>query len=175
MATGVAYKPVKSANDLYQSSVATNYQRDQVTGELYKTSGSNVRTIIPEQFRSAILRFAEGSANNSFTKIYTVPAGKVFILASGSLSFGSKPAASFSSNARFNISKDGGATYSTICRLVSADAVASCGNQVINPNALMVLDESWEIYVSTNSSNVQAYAQVQGYEINKSDYLGIFN
>lgn len=176
MTTGVAYKPVKSANDLYQSSVSTNYQRDQVTGELYKTSGSNVRTIIPEQFTSAKFICEDDSATNSDNDIYTVPAGKVFFLATANLDESNSSAlAGLGSTARLRYSTNGGVSYKSLIRIngVPGSNFGKCLS--IYPSALMVFDENTIFNVSSPNANLAAMGCVMGYEINKSEYLGIFN
>ena len=89
MANLVAYKPILSKADIYQSSVQTNYVKDQTTGELFKTSGLNTRSSIQEQCPSAQLfggTILISSPGGSQT-YYTVPDGKILILMEMNVSF----------------------------------------------------------------------------------------
>jgi len=88
-----AYKPVLSTKDVYQTSQDTNYQRDQTTGALFLKSGSNVRTILTEQFKSGVFEYNDGTVvGGGSTVLRTVPAGKVLLLMSVSLQISHKAA-----------------------------------------------------------------------------------
>lgn len=175
MAKAVAYKPFKSVNDTYQTSVSTNYQKDQTTGQLFKTSGDNVKTIIPEMYKSAVLVYG-GTAikNNTSAKAYTVPAGKVFILCWAQMSACWTNAAAYNDVAEF-YADGGGTSLTTFFRVQPSPAVAGQETNTSTPTITMVYPE--DCYFEVNSSDVTMYAsgRVVGYEIDKSEYLGVFN
>lgn len=176
MATEKAFVGNPSNNDFYQSSVSTNYQRDQVTGELFKTSGNNVRTIIPEQFKSAKFINEDQTATNTDNDIYVVPTGKVFILTFAFLNVCNTNAIlSLGSTGRLRYSTNGGATYKALLRFMGTVGVSFSNNQGLTPSAYMVFDQLTEFNVSSSNNALAATATVMGYEIEKSEYLGVFN
>lgn len=173
----VVFKPADvGIKDNYQSSVGTNYYRDQTTGELFKTSGNNVRTIIPEQYKTAKFICEDDSATGSDNDIYQVPAGKVFILCTANLDESNAAAlAGLGSTARLRYSTNGGGSYKSLIRIngVGGSNFGKCLS--IYPSALMVFDENTIFNVVSPSANLAAMACVMGYEIEKSEYLGVFN
>lgn len=168
----VVYKPIGTAiNDKYQTSVSTNYVRDQITGELFKTSGLNVRTIIPEMFRSAKFVGDFGDASASSDVFYTVPAGKVFIVLQVAAT-SSCEANSFGNNTHLYVTYNGtdfhlSGGYGTTAGGIFAHS--------INTASILVCDEGDSFKVSTSNAKVKIWASVCGYEIDKSEYLGTFN
>ncbi len=175
MANAVAYKPVGSKNDLYQSSVATDYKRDQVTGQLFKTSGENVRTIIPEMYKTAELVYGGTSIkNNTTAKAYTVPQGKVFVLCWAQLSSCWTNVAAYNHVSEFYA--DGGGTNLTVLfRIQPSPSVAGQETNTSTPTITMVYPEGCYFEVNSSNASIYASARVVGYEISKSEYLGIFN
>jgi hypothetical protein len=171
MAKLVAYKPIKSASDTYQTSVSTNYQKDQTTGELFKTSGNNVRTIIPEQFKSAKLIARNNYASNGYNTIYTIPAGKVFILTSAA--FWQNAAALTTGNSGQLRVVLGATTYPLV--EIRGTAAASNISFPLTYSALMVFQENFKFEVGNATANLTTGASVLGYEIDSSEYLGVFN
>jgi len=176
MAKAVVFKPIGVAlKDNYQGSVSTNYQRDQVTGELFKTSGSNVRTIIPEQFKTAKFINEDDSATNSDNDVYIVPAGKIFVMTFAFLNVCCTNAvASLGSTGRLRY-RIGGGAYKALLRFMAPVGVSFSNNQGLTPSAYMVFDELTEFNVSSSNAAVAATSTVMGYEIDKSEYLGVFN
>jgi hypothetical protein len=173
----VVFKPADvGVKDNYQSSVGTNYYRDQTTGELFKTSGNNVRTILPEQFKTAKFINEDDSATNSDNNVYIVPAGKVFILTFAFLNVCCTNAvASLGSTGRLRYSTNGGGTYKSLLRFMAPVGVSQSNNQGLTPSAFMVFDQLTEFNVASSNNAVAATATVMGYEIDKAEYLGIFN
>jgi hypothetical protein len=174
MASAVAYKPVLSENDLYQSSVSTNYYKDQTTGKLFLSSGTNTRTIIPEQFKTAKLIGASASASNTTTSIYTIPAGKVFILTSAQVCTNWNNAIALLTNFG-NLRYQNGGVPVSIIRTFACPAQAGSVSSNLNPSSILVFDENFTFEVSSNSANMNCGGCILGYEIDKSEYLGVFN
>ena len=167
----VAFKPIKSQNDTYQTSVSTSYAKDQTTGELFKTSGNNVRTIIPEQFKTAKLATQDDYASNTYNDVYEVPQGKVFVLTSAY--FWQNANAGTTGNAgAFRVDINGTKYNLTYMR---GTAAASNISFPLTYSALMVFDEGDTFEVGNATANLTTGAGVVGYEIDKSEYLGYFN
>jgi len=81
MASEVAYKPSISAKDTgYLQSQDTSWAKDSVTGELFKTTSINAKTIIPKIYSSAVLVTHDNFAENDENSVYIVPANKTFLL-----------------------------------------------------------------------------------------------
>lgn len=172
MAKAVVFKsPKVSVKDVYQSSVGTNYQRDQVTGELFKTSGNNVKTILPEMFRTAKFAGDFGDASASSNVFYTVPTGKVFIVLQIAAT-SSCEASSFGNNTHLYVSRGG-----TEFHLSGGYGTTTGGifSHSINTSSILVLNEGDYFKVSTSNAKVKIWASVCGYLVEKSEYLGIFN
>lgn len=171
MAKGVAYKPIKSAGDVYQGSVSTNYQKDQTTGELFKTSGMNVRTIIPEMYKTATIAGDFGDASASTDVFYTVPAGKVFIVLQIAAT-SSCEASSYGNNTHLYV------TYKNVDFHLSGGYGSTAGGifaHSINTSSLMVLNAGDSFKLLTSNAKTKIWASVIGYLIDKSEYLGVFN
>ena len=171
----VAYKPIKSQNDTYQTSVSTAYSKDQTTGELFKTSGTNVKTIIPEMYKSAVLKYG-GTAikNNASAKAYTVPAGKVFILCWAQMSSCWTNAAAYNDVAEF-YADGGGAALTVFFRVQPSPGVAGQETNTTTPSITMVYPEGCYFEVNSSDTTMYCSGRVCGYEIDASEYLGVFN
>ena len=172
MAKATIYKPILSKNDVYQESVNTNYQRDQTTGELFKTSGNNVRTIIPEQIKCEnLIQKQLIVSNTSFDNLYIVPKGYVFILNYVTL------------QSSFNISA---ATITSVreCKLTLGNSstigishtifhvngsISQFGfSDVITPSNTLIYDQDARFKL-TSDINSSCSASISGYLIKKSD------
>jgi len=173
MVKAVAYKPVLSKSDVYQGSVSTNYQKDQTTGELFKTSGNNVKTIIPEMFASAqfISDFSDGSG--AINDVYTVPAGKVFIILgiSATTSF---QASSYGNSGLVDYKSAAGVRKARLCGGYGSDTAGSYTHN-LSWASLLVMDSGEYIECGSSNAKVKVFCSVYGYEVKKSEYLGVFN
>ncbi len=162
MPKAVAYKPVTSQNDIYQASQTTNYQRDQTTGALFLKSGSNVRTIIQEQFKTATVQYNEGTTVAGSTSLYTVPAGKVFLLTSLALQI---------SHDAGTLAVDGWLRLGGVAVLKGyGAAVAGSYITSISFPVLIIIAAGTTIAVQTSAATVRATGSFFGYEINVSEY-----
>jgi len=162
MAKVKVFKAPKSVNDNYQSARDTQYAKDQTTGKLYLTSGTNQRTIIPEQFKTAVFVGGEMDANNSRNTVYTVPAGKVLLLLGVTLQL-SFQAASYGNQGQMYI-----AGIETLSGVGSDVAGAYAMSQ--NLNSILVLNEGELIEVATANVKIKATGCFFGYLIDKSEY-----
>ena len=166
----VVYKPIlDSKSDIYQNSVQTQYARDQTTGNLFLTSGTNTRCIIPEQFKSAKLIGASASAINTQTTIYTVPAGKIFILSSAQVS-------STWHDAIVNLITFGNLRYhtggvpTTIIRTFGVWGLSGTTTISLNPSSILVFTAGYIFEVASNSAQLNCGGCLLGYEIDVAEY-----
>jgi hypothetical protein len=168
MAKVVVFKPTDiGVKDNYQGSVSTNYYKDQTTGELFKTSGNNVRTIIPEQFKSVKFISNSNFANNTDNRVYQIPQGKIFILTSGT--YWQNADALSTGNSSHLDADSFELTY------IRGTAAATNITFPLNYSALMVFDENTDFRIYSSNAKITAGATLLGYEIDKSEYLGVFN
>ena len=165
MAKLVAYKPVKSASDLYQTSQNTNYARDQTTGELFLKSGANVRTLLTEQFKTAFFEQDDGTAVDTLTTILTVPAGKTFLLIGASLQISTLNANTFNVKGRLRIG-------SRSILIGYGSEIPGNGYSISqNLNTIVPIAENTVIRVDSDSPNLRATASIFGYLINNAEYF----
>jgi hypothetical protein len=175
MAKAIVFKPSNvGKNDNYQTSSTTTYSKDQTTGELFKTSGTNVRTIIPEMFNATL---AVGGntiiAHNTTQTVYTVPAGYTLIISSLCLS------ASVVNGGGVGI----GRVYLYLNGNIALNLIMDTNNAIgtlnpmpnqsvsITPTALLILRSNQNIQVSTDNLNTMGVASFTGYIIKNSDIL----
>ena len=171
MASIKVFKPTISKNDIYQSSQSTQYKKDQTTGELFPTSGQNVKTIIPEMFKSAEFMIIDNSATSGTNHdIYAVGAGKIFILIGASLSTAWEAAHAIGDTGYLRITINGGVSYDIMIRASGHGGAVGSSNFMFNPNVLMVFDETYTFNVRA-ITNCYATATIMGYLIDKSEYF----
>lgn len=172
MGSAVVFKPLDvGLKDNYQGSVQTQYARDQTTGNLFLTSGTNTRTILTEQFKTSTFINEDDSATNSDNDIYIVPAGKVFIMTFAFLNVCCTNAvASLGSTGRLRYSTNGGGSYKALLRFMAPVGVSFSNNACLTPAAFMIFPENCIFNVSSSNNAVAATATVMGYEISSSEY-----
>lgn len=158
-----AYKPILSKNDFYQNSQNTNYQRDQTTGELFLKSGSNVRTIITEQFKTATWVNYESSVTNTNAIVYTIPEGKILVLISIGTQVSFKAATFGESGAIFH------STGGNLIELYGNDTAGTSALSQVFPIPLVLDSLTFFRFIST-ATTIRATCFFFGYLIDKSEY-----
>lgn len=160
-----AYKPVLSKSDVYQGSQNTQYARDQTTGDVFLKSGINQRCIVPEQFKTAVLKVVDNTAINDENNVYTVPQGKVMLVLGMSLQI-STQAATFGNAGRLKINGDG-----ILRGYGSADTVGVAYALSQNLSSFLVLVYGDTVTVSSQDTDLRATGSIFGYEIDESEYF----
>lgn len=150
---------IDGKNDSYQSSVTTTYAKDQTTGGLFLTSGTNVRTIIPEMFPSALFIGESNYANNADNNVYIVPTGKKLIVTGLFIQI-SYQAASYARQA--NLTLDG----AEMLRGYGSD-VAGAYAMSVPLTALIVLNAGQEFRIVSDSLLIRAVGGFFGYLLDK--------
>lgn len=159
-----AYIGPNSSNDNYQSSVSTNYSRDQTTGQLFLTSGSNVRTIIPEMFKNAVLVMERDSEDGGTQNIYTVPAGYNFIMSVVSLSINWSSALVGTNNYGDVLINN-----NPLIRLYGCQAIHGALATNLTPSNQLVFRAGDVFEILSSSANLRAFGSIIGYIIPQSD------
>jgi len=138
---------------------------DPNTGLPLIKSGINVRTILPEQFKTATFIAKTNSANNGSSTIYTIPDGKVLLLTSICLQV-SFQAASLGNGGQLTL--DG----NTLLRGYGSDVSGAYAMNQSLPT-LIVCSSSSVFAVDNSSAKVRHTGSIFGYLIDASEYKPI--